>query len=81
MIKFAAAVIVAFAFALMTGVIVAQDKSVFSSAAQGFVPATHAVSQYVLDKERICAEPKGGGILSCRTVGEFRKWVVERSAK
>jgi hypothetical protein len=67
----------------MTGMVIAQsvEKGVFSSPAQGFVPASTVVSQYVSDKDRICAEPKGGGILSCRTVGEFRKWVVERSAK
>jgi hypothetical protein len=81
MMRFAAAVVVAFALAFMTGLIAQDTKGVFSSPAQGFIPATTVVSQYVPDKDRVCAEPKGGGVLSCRTVAEFRKWVMERPLK
>jgi ABC-type cobalamin transport system permease subunit len=48
--------------------------------AQGYSPDTVVVRAALHDEALVCAElPRG--TVSCRTVGELRKWVQERKAR
>lgn len=48
--------------------------------AEGYVPDTVVIRQALKDTALVCAEPVAGGTVSCRTVKEFRVWVVERTS-
>ena len=46
------------------------------------LPRVVVINKALLDSAQVCAEPKTGDFVSCRSVGEFRQWVVQRpSAK
>jgi hypothetical protein len=48
--------------------------------AERAVPPVVLVEKTVPDTAQICAQPEAG-LVACRSVGEFRKWVRESKAK
>lgn len=48
--------------------------------AQGYTPESWVLTADAPDRLLLCAAPKGGGTLACRTAGEFRTWVRERQS-
>lgn len=61
--------------------VVQAQASLKSFPAQGFTPESWVLTAEAPDRLLLCATPKGGGTLACRTAGEFRTWVRQRSAK
>lgn len=53
-------------------------QSVQQMPAQGYLPETVTIKRSLSDTARICVEPAGGGLLSCRTVKELRAWIQDR---
>jgi len=41
------------------------------------VPQVVVIEKVLPDTAQVCAEPLDGGLVACRPVGEFRKWVRE----
>jgi hypothetical protein len=48
--------------------------------AQGYTPESWILTPDAPDAILLCAAPKGGGTLACRTAGDFRAWVRDRKA-
>ena len=46
--------------------------------AEGYIPNTVVIKKSLSEKALVCAEPIADGMISCRTVGEFRNWVIQR---
>lgn len=59
----------------------AYAQSVQYKAAEGYMPETIIVKRTFSDKARLCVEPAGGGLLTCKTVGEVRWWFLESTKK
>ena len=59
----------------------AQGEKVLHVDASGFMPETITIAAVVKPDTRICAVPVDGGMVSCRTVAEFRTWVAQRPAR
>jgi len=49
--------------------------------AEASVPEVVSIRATMPDSARVCVEPPGGGLVSCRSIGELRKWITERQAK
>lgn len=57
-------------------VVVAQDKAFYVTETRN-IPPVVLVRATVPENAQICAETITGGIVGCRPVSEFRKWVKE----
>lgn len=73
--------IAAVVLAVLIGTAFAAAQNVKSLPASGFLPETVTIRATMPDDGQVCAEPRSGGLVSCRSVGEFRKWARERPAK
>ena len=72
---------VAVILGLLAGLSVAYAQAVQYKAASGYLPDILTVRRTVPDNGQICVEPADGGIVSCRTIGELRKWAQERAKR
>jgi hypothetical protein len=70
--------LVMFAFALATAGAVAQVAYMEKSRS---TPQVVVIEKVLPDSAQVCAEPLDGGLVACRSIGEFRKWVREQSKK
>jgi len=73
--------IAAVVLAVLIGTAFAAAQNVKSLPASGFLPETVTIRATMPDNGQVCAEPRAGGLVACRSVGEFRKWARERPAK
>ena len=73
--------IAAVVLAVLIGYAFAAAQNVKSMPASGFLPETVTIRATMPDDGQVCAEPRSGGLVACRSVGEFRKWARERPAK
>ena len=73
--------IAAIVFAVLIGYAFAAAQNVKSMPASGFLPETVTIRATMPDDGQVCAEPRAGGLVACRSAAEFRKWVRERPAK
>jgi hypothetical protein len=79
--KYVAAILAGVALALATGVVTVAQFNVKSLPAEGFIPETVTIRHTMPDTARVCVEPSDGGIVSCRSIRELRRWAFERPAK
>ena len=64
----------AFWFVLGPMMASAQDKAMFYEKSRN-TPEVVLIRKALSDTAQVCAEPIDGGIVACRSVADFRKWV------
>lgn len=50
-------------------------------AAENYMPGVVTIKHTTPDKDRLCLEPPGGGLLVCRPIGEVRNWMFSKAGK
>jgi murein endopeptidase len=68
-------------FAVVIGGVFVYTQAVQYKAAEAYMPSVVRVTAQMPDTGRVCVEPEQGGLDSCRSIKDLRKWVREVRAK
>ena len=53
-------------------------QNLSSYKAQGAIPEVVNIKASMPDVARICVERPDGGLVACRSIGDLRKWVLDK---
>lgn len=70
-------IIIAVLWGVFIGTGLAWAQAVQYKRAESYMPDVVRITREMPDRGRVCVEPLTGGIDTCRTIADLRKWVQD----